>query len=228
QWWRQRLQALLKLVDIVRLDHFRGFEAFWEIPAKSETAVNGRWVKGPGARFFSIMQKYLGDLPLIVEDLGFITPEVYDLKYQFYFPGIHVLQFDLDYGQSGRCASFSCGKNSALYTGTHDNDTTKGWYDRLLTEEPELAECIRQYLERELGTGNGESEPVCWKLVEFTYKSNASTLIVPLQDILCLGSQARMNRPGTVGNNWDWRYRKEVLTSELSAKLAGLVEKYQR
>jgi len=228
QWWRQRLQVLFQLVDIVRVDHFRGFEAFWEISGKAETAVDGRWVKGPGAQFFSVLEKYLGNLPFIVEDLGVITSEVDDLKHQFYFPGIKVLQFSFDYDESGRYITFSCEKNSVLYTGTHDNDTTVGWYEKLLTEEPKLAECIQQCLERQLGTDDNQLKPTCWQFVEFIYQSNANTLIVPLQDILCLGSQARMNFPGIVGNNWEWRYHKEILTSELSSKLAGLVEKYQR
>lgn len=227
-WWRQRLQVLLQLVDIVRVDHFRGFEAYWEIPAEAMTAEDGRWVKGPGAQFFSVLEKYLGNLPIIVEDLGVITPEVDDLKHQFYFPGIKVLHFSFEYGESGRYATFSCDKNSILYTGTHDNDTTAGWYEKLMVDEPELAQCIEQCLKKQLGINDGPSELTCWNFVEFTYQSNANTLIVPLQDILCLGSEARMNFPGTVGSNWEWRYRKEVLTSELSAKLASLVEKYQR
>ncbi|MBC8016481.1 MAG: 4-alpha-glucanotransferase, partial [Sporomusaceae bacterium] len=227
-WWRQRLEVLLKLVDIVRVDHFRGFEAFWEVSAKAETAMDGRWVKGPGAQFFTVLQKHLGSLPFIVEDLGFITPEVDDLKQQFYFPGTKVLQFSFCYAGSGCYATFSCETNSVLYTGTHDNDTIKGWHDKLLIAEPELAACIQRCLQRELGTDDSIYEPMCWKLVEFTYDSNANTLIVPMQDILCLGSEARMNFPGTVGNNWGWRCRKELLNRELSSKLAGLVEKYQR
>lgn len=223
-WWRQRLQVLGCLVDIVRVDHFRGFESFWEIPAEAETAVEGCWVKGPGAQFFTILQKYLGELPIIVEDLGIITPEVEDLKHQFYFPGIKVLHFALDYDTRRPGIHLSCEKNSVLYTGTHDNDTTAGWYQALLDEQPELAECIIQ----ELDTGDSEPASVCWRIVEFCYQSNANILIVPLQDVLCLGSQARMNLPGTVGSNWDWRYRKELLTSELSTKLAGLVEAHNR
>lgn len=225
-WWRQRLQVTLQLVDIVRVDHFRGFEAFWEIPAKAETAADGRWVKGPGAQFFSVLEQHLGKMPIVVEDLGVITTEVDDLKHEFYFPGTKVLHFSFEYGESGQYATFSCEKNSVLYTGTHDNDTTKGWYDKLLVAEPKLAACIVDYIEGEIITD--DDAPVCWKLVELTYHSNANTLIVPLQDILCLGSEARMNFPGTVGNNWNWRYRKDVLTGELSAKLADLVVKYQR
>jgi len=227
-WWRQRLQVLLNLVHIVRVDHFRGFEAFWEIPAKAETAVNGRWIKGPGADFFNVIQNHLGILPVIVEDLGFITHEVDDLKQQFYFPGTKVLQFSFHYSESRCYATFRCEKNSVLYTGTHDNDTIKGWYDKLLATEPKLATGVQQCLERELGTDDRISESVYWKMIQFTYCSNANTVIVPLQDILSLDSEARMNFPGTVGNNWDWRCRRDVLSRELSNQLAGLVGKYQR
>lgn len=226
-WWRQRLQVLLKLVDIVRFDHFRGLESFWEIPGKEETAVNGRWIKGPGAQFFNVLQKHLGHLPLIVEDLGFITPEVDDLKHQFYFPGIKVLQFSFYYDENGRCTTLHCERNSVLYTGTHDNDTTASWYEKLLVEQPGLAQCIQQHIQRKLGT-NDQSKSVCSKLVEVAYQSNANTLIVPLQDLLELGNEARMNLPGTMGNNWGWRCPKELLTQELTMKLADLVIHHNR
>jgi len=226
-WWRQRLQVLLKLVDIVRFDHFRGLESFWEIPAGAENAVNGRWVKGPGAKFFAVLQKHMGALPLIVEDLGFITPEVDDLKHQFYLPGIKVLQFSFYHRESGRCATFSCDRNSVLYTGTHDNDTTASWYEKLLVDDPQLAECVEQCIQRQLGANHAD-EPTCWKLVEVVYQSNANTIIVPLQDILCQGNEARMNLPGTVGNNWGWRCPGELLTKELSLKLTQLADKYNR
>lgn len=221
-WWRQRLEALLKLVDIVRFDHFRGLESFWEIPGGAETAIDGCWIKGPGAQFFRALQKHLGNLPLIVEDLGLITPEVDDLKHEFYFPGIKVLQFSFYYGESGRCATPSFERNMVLYTGTHDNDTTASWYEKLLVTEPDLAKCVQQYIQRQLET-NDESQSVCAKLIEVAYQSNANTVIVPLQDILELGNEARMNLPGTVGNNWGWRCPGELLTRELSAKLSDLV-----
>ena len=227
QWWQQRLQVLLQMVDIIRLDHFRGFEAFWEIPSKAETAVDGQWKKGPGAAFFSVLEKYLGSLPLIVEDLGFITDEVDDLKHQFYFPGIKVLQFSFNYDESEQYITFSCEKNSVLYTGTHDNETTSSWYSQLLTEEPRKARLIQQYVEQQ-GVDSSEGESTCWKLITFAYQSNANTVMIPLQDILCLGNESRMNKPGTVGANWDWRFRQDALTSELSEALAELVEKYQR
>ncbi|WP_378951682.1 bifunctional glycogen debranching protein GlgX/4-alpha-glucanotransferase [Pelosinus sp. sgz500959] len=230
QWWRQRIEALLKFVDYIRVDHFRGFEAFWEIPAKAETAVDGLWVKGPGSQFFSVLEKYFNKLPFIVEDLGVITSEVDDLKHEFNFPGIKVLQFALDYDEHRQRIDFTCEKNSVLYTGTHDNDTTQGWYEKILKDEPEFASCIKQFVQQQLGINDREiqSAEMSWKLVEFTYQSHANTLIIPMQDILCLGSQGRMNMPGTVGSNWDWRCRKESLTSELSHKLLELVEKYKR
>lgn len=226
-WWRQRLQTLLKLVDIVRFDHFRGLESFWEIPAAAKTAVEGRWIKGPGAQFFSVLQNHLGNLPLIVEDLGYITPEVDDLKHQFYFPGIKVLQFSFYCGENGRCVTFNCERNSVLYTGTHDNDTTASWYEKLLVETPELAEFVEQYIERQLGK-NDAQKSITWKLVEVAYHSNANTVIVPMQDILGIGNQGRMNLPGTVGNNWGWRCSGNLLTKELSIKLNDLVAKYNR
>ena len=227
-WWSQRLQVLLTLVDFVRVDHFRGFEAFWQIPGKAETAVDGCWVKGPGPQFFSVLEKHFGSLPFIVEDLGVITPEVDDLKHEFHFPGIKVLQFAFEYDERRRHILFHCEKNSVLYTGTHDNDTTQGWYEKMLTNEPEFAKSIRAFVQRQLGIKEVEAKEMCWKLVELTYQSHANTLIIPVQDILCLGSEGRMNLPGTVGSNWEWRCRQELFTSQLSAKLANLVEKYNR
>lgn len=227
KWWRQRLQVLLKLVDIVRFDHFRGLEAFWEIPGKAETAISGHWVKGPGAEFFNVLQKHLGTLPLIVEDLGFITPEVDELKHQFYFPGIKVVQFSFYYNESGHCSTVNCERNTVLYTGTHDNDTTASWYENLIVEQPKLATCVKQYIKHQLGRIDS-SEPICWQIIEAAYGSNANTLILPLQDILCLGNEARMNLPGTVGKNWGWRCPKELLTRELSSKLGDFVDKYHR
>jgi len=228
-WWRKRIEVLLTLVDIVRIDHFRGFESFWEVPAQAKTAVDGRWLKGPGADFFNALQKHLGTLPIIVEDLGIITHEVNDLRHAFYFPGIKVLQFSFYCDENGQCTTLSSERNGVVYTGTHDNDTTIGWYEQLVRTEPILAEFIRSYIQTQLGTKEQKHPLSCWEMVEFCYQSNANTLIIPLQDALCLGSQARMNLPGTVSSsNWDWRYRKEVLTSELSHKLASLVEKHYR
>jgi 4-alpha-glucanotransferase len=220
-WWRQRLHVLFTLVDVVRVDHFRGFESFWQVSAEEETAENGRWVKGPGAAFFRVLQKHLGPLPIIVEDLGIITPEVDDLKYELSFPGIKVLQFSFCYDETGRCVSYSSEKNSVVYTGTHDNDTTKGWYEKLRVEDPILAECVQ----KQVGIQKNDEREPYWRFIEFLFGNNANTAIVPLQDLLGLSSQARMNFPGTVGgSNWAWRYRKEMLTDRLCSKLAALAE----
>jgi 4-alpha-glucanotransferase len=224
-WWRQRLQVLFSLVDFVRVDHFRGFESFWKVAADEETAENGRWAKGPGAAFFHVLQKHLGPLPIIVEDLGIITPEVDDLKYALSYPGIKVLQFSFSYDETGRCLPYTSEKNSIVYSGTHDNDTTRGWYEKLLAEDPILAECVQ----RQVGIKENEKKEPCWGFIEFLYGNNANTAIIPLQDLLGLPSQARMNFPGTVGgSNWAWRYRKEMLNDGLCSKLAILVETYAR
>ncbi|WP_026084536.1 MULTISPECIES: bifunctional glycogen debranching protein GlgX/4-alpha-glucanotransferase [Pelosinus] len=225
RWWRERLQVLFSLVDIVRVDHFRGFESFWEVPAAAETAEQGQWVKGPGERFFRILQKHLGPLPIIVEDLGIITPEVEDLKYELSFPGIKVLQFSFYFDEQGKCIPFTCEKNVVIYTGTHDNDTISSWYEKLLAEDLTLAACIQQ----EIGLDEEDGIAPHWKFIEFLYKANADTAIVPLQDILGLSGIARMNLPGTAGgSNWAWRLNKKLLTNEVSSQLAGLTEKYAR
>jgi 4-alpha-glucanotransferase len=224
-WWRQRLHVLFTLVDVVRIDHFRGFESFWEVAAKEETAEKGRWVKGPGAAFFRTLQKHLGPLPIVVEDLGIITPEVDDLKYELSLPGIKVLQFSFCYDETGRCVPYTSEKNSVVYTGTHDNDTIRGWYEKLLAEDPILAGCVQ----KQVGIQKNEGRTPYWRFIEFLYSNHANTAIVPLQDLLGLPSQARMNFPGTVGgSNWAWRYRKAMLTDQLSSRLAALVTTHGR
>ncbi|MEG6585387.1 bifunctional glycogen debranching protein GlgX/4-alpha-glucanotransferase [Dendrosporobacter sp. 1207_IL3150] len=223
-WWRERFQVMLNQVDIIRVDHFRGFEAYWEVPAGEKTAVNGKWIKGPGAKLFSTLERYLGKLPIIAEDLGVITPEVEDLRDAFYYPGMKVLHFVLSCDEEGCCIPFTCDKNSVVYTGTHDNNTTLGWYKLNVGEETEYAECINKMLQME----NADPEDVCWRMIEFAYNTNANTVIIPMQDVLCLGSEARMNTPGTVGGNWQWRCRKEWLTPELAAHLASLAGRYKR
>ena len=227
-WWRERFQILFRLVDIVRVDHFRGFESFWEVPATAKTAAKGRWVKGPGAAFFRVLEKHLGKLPIIVEDLGIITWEVEDLKYELGYPGIKVLHFSFQRDVNGCCLPIHYEKNLAVYTGTHDNNTTCGWYAALSEEQPELAACVRQTV------GLAEAEDaapgeVCRRLVEFAYASKANTVVIPLQDLLELGAEARMNFPGTVGGtNWSWRCAKEHFMAALSARLAKLAEDYTR
>jgi 4-alpha-glucanotransferase len=212
QWWRKRFEHLLKLADFVRVDHFRGFEAYWEIPAGESTAVNGRWVKGPGEKFFFTIRRYLGELPVIAEDLGVITPEVVELKEKCGFPGMKVLQFlaeeELE-KESGE-------EEIVYYTGTHDNDTLLGWYRKKILSQLDSPE-----------SGQKEEEK-CWEYIELVFCSRAKWAIVPLQDVLCLDNEARMNTPGTVDGNWQWRFREGALTSGLEKRLTLLTLKYQR
>jgi len=224
-WWKERFQSLLNKVDFIRLDHFRGFASFWEIPAAEETAVHGEWVEGPGQDFFLAMQSACGPLPLIAEDLGYITHDVHALKDRFGFPGMQVLQFAFIPDGSGNCHPIRLRENCVVYTGTHDNDTTVGWYEKLGETDPEQQRCIQQYL----GIGE-ESSPqtVCRLLIQRAYQSRAMLAIVPLQDILGLDSTARMNIPGTATGNWQWRCQASDLTSMVALELAPIVTASRR
>jgi len=225
-WWRKRFKKLLEQVDITRIDHFRGFEAYWEVDASEETAVKGKWVKAPGYELFSTVKQYLEDLPIIVEDLGFITPEVNKMKKKFGFPGMEILQFSFDKKTPMEPRPIGNEKHCILYTGTHDNDTLLGWY-RGLGQSKNMR--VLKILEKSYGITNRMSgEKVCWSLIEAVYKSKANFVIVPLQDILCLGNEARMNFPGTVSGNWLWRYKKGDITKGMEKKLSILTRKYQR
>ncbi|MFZ5351538.1 MAG: 4-alpha-glucanotransferase [Bacillota bacterium] len=224
-WWRDRFSLLFKMVDIIRIDHFRGFESYWEIPGNEKTAVNGKWIIGPGKKFFSTINKYLGDLPIIAEDLGFITREVEELKNEFGFPGMKILQFSFGRGSEERFLPHNYEENSIVYTGTHDNDTAVGWFNKSHKTQPEALEQMLKYLGVESSVSEKE---FCWALIETAYKSRSNAAVIPLQDILCLDTDARMNIPSTIGGNWDWRVRKEMLSAEISEKLSLLAAKYNR
>lgn len=212
-WWRERFKKMLECVDYIRVDHFRGFEAYWEVPGDEETAIHGRWVKGPGKPFFALLEKYLGKLPIIAEDLGYITPEVIELRDAFLFPGMKILQFTWQESIDS-CSSH---KNTVYYTGTHDNDTLLGWYKDVVLAG------LRVDPDRII------PEQVCWDYIEAVSQSACRWAVIPLQDILSLDGWARMNHPGTVGSpNWEWRYRKESLTPEIKERLAELTLKHQR
>jgi 4-alpha-glucanotransferase len=218
------------MFDMVRLDHFRGFEAFWEIPAGSPTAQSGKWVKGPGAELFRKAKIALKELPIVAENLGVITPEVEALRKEFGFPGMSLLQFAFGndpQGPSFRPHNYS--RELVAYTGGHDNDTTVGWWTSSgIGESIRTAEDIRK--EREftrayLGLGD---EPVNWVFIRTVLASVAEVAVIPLQDVLGLGSDARMNLPGTVSGNWKWRYKPGALTRDLSERLRTMTLLYDR
>ena len=220
-WWKKRFRKLYALVDIVRIDHFRGFESYWEVDGKAKTAINGRWVKGPGREFFAAMEQELGNLPIVAEDLGIITDAVEKLRDDCGYPGMKVLHFTLHFNEMKRMG-FVAPENSIVYTGTHDNNTTVGWYTENL--DASSAAAIAELLHAD----PANAKEICRKLVEFAYASAARMAIVPMQDILELDSRSRMNLPGTVGLNWKWCLRENSFHKEDAARLKDLCEKYQR
>lgn len=217
-WWVARLKATFTQVDIVRIDHFRGFEAYWEIPATEATAVKGRWAKGPDAAFFEAMVRQMGELPIIAEDLGLITPEVIALRDNFDFPGMKILQFGFGGERNSSFLPHTFIRNCVVYTGTHDNDTTIGWYHSASAGE-------QQHMCR-YANSNG-SDPA-WDMMRIAFGSVADLAVVPMQDVLRQGGEARMNYPGRAGGNWQWRYRAEQLHYELAHALRDLTELFGR
>jgi 4-alpha-glucanotransferase len=229
-WWVDRLRAILALVDLVRLDHFRGFEANWEIPGGDETAERGQWVKGPGAKLLKALKASLGGLPLVAENLGFITKEVEELREQFGLPGMAILQFAFGNDPSGTAfRPHNYPKALVVYTGTHDNDTTVGWWtsggetDSTRTRSDVRSE--RDLCRRYLGT---DGEEIHWDFIRAVLASVADTAIIPLQDVLGLGSDARMNLPGRPSGNWRWRFVKGALTPSVRERLLDLAVLYGR
>jgi 4-alpha-glucanotransferase len=194
-WWIQRIQATLQTVDVIRLDHFRGFAGYWEVPAKKRTAEIGRWMPGPGASFFEAIAKALGGLPIIAEDLGKITPDVVELRDQFNLPGMKLLQFAFSTDSSDPFLPHNYPVNCVAYTGTHDNDTSHGWYQTAPEGERDFC---RRYLAR-------SGDDISWDMIRVVWSSVAMMTLAPIQDFLSLGTEARMNLPGTTGNNWSWR-----------------------
>jgi 4-alpha-glucanotransferase len=229
-WWIKRFRSALNLVDIIRLDHFRGFEAYWQIPAGEATAVNGSWVKGPGGELFEAVQKALGDLPVVAETLGVITPEVTALRDRFGFPGMGILQFAFGVDpQSPEFKPHNYHRHFVVYTGTHDNDTTLGWWtsqgagDSTRTAENIRAE--REFTCKYLAT---DGRDMNWVMIQTILASVANVAIIPLQDVLGLGSEARMNLPARPSGNWQWRFRTGQLTPEICHRLREMVEIYER
>ena len=216
-WWLERIRATLKLVDILRIDHFRGFAGYWEVPFGNMTAEVGRWVPGPGADFFNAVQASLGSLPILAEDLGVITPDVVALRDKFGLPGMKILQFAFS-GPDNPFLPHSYSQNCAVYTGTHDNDTSRGWYETAPEEEKDFA---RRYLQV-------DGWHFAWDLIRTAWSSTAVFALTPLQDLLNLGNEARMNYPSRLGGNWEWRMSKEVLSRDLQEKVKELNWLYRR
>ena len=213
-WWVQRLRWATRNCDYIRLDHFRGFDQFWEIPAADLTAINGRWVDGPRDDLFLKLREALGGLPFFAEDLGYITPEVHALRERLRIPGISVLQFGFkDEGSQMYLPHRAAGK--VIYTGTHDNDTTVGWFHSGASDQE------RRNAEAYLGRCD---DGIHWAFIRAAQNSVADFALIPLQDVLGLGSEARMNTPSQSGGNWQWRFSSEQFTPELAAKLAHLAE----
>lgn len=216
-WWLERIKHTLLLTDKIRIDHFRGFESNYCIPFGSADATEGEWKKGPGSELFSIIEKEIG-LPFIAEDLGLITKEVENLRNEFQLPGMRVLQFAFDESDNNSYLPHNYDKNTVVYTGTHDNDTSVGWYEN-------ASEFEKDYLRRYMNT---PAENPSWDLIRLAMSSAADTAIFPLQDVLSLGNEARMNTPGKEGGNWQWRYKEGDLTKEHINKLRYLCKIFKR
>ena len=208
RWWVERFRRTFELVDLTRVDHFRGFVSYWAVPAQAPTAEHGRWRRGPGAAVFRAAERELGALAVVAEDLGVITEPVVRLRRELGFPGMAVLQFALGRGPANPHLPENHHEQSVVYTGTHDNDTTRGWWDSLSAADRE-------------SSGLDPGDPV-WALIEIAWRSRAALSIAPLQDVLGLGSEARMNLPGTEEGNWEWRYSAEQLTAGLATRLREL------
>ncbi len=217
-WWIERFRRTFEWVDVVRIDHFRGFEAYWEIPADEPTAIHGEWKGGPGESLFEAAARELGPLPVIAEDLGLITPEVEVLRDRLGFPGMRVLQFAFDGDPENPHLPENYPPHSVAYTGTHDNETSIGWWESASPDE-------RDQLDQLVGE---EDASASWKMIRLVWDSNAGWVVAPLQDILSLGSEARMNVPGRTDGNWGWRVAEGSLTRELADRLRSVTLRYDR
>lgn len=219
EWWFKRIRHQLRLADFLRIDHFRGFDKFWAVPFGEETAVNGKWIQAPGVNFFTQLEATLGyHMPIIAEDLGEIDQSVIDLRDKFGLPGMKILQFGFENPEENSFLPHNFIRNCVCYTGTHDNDTTLGWYQKCY-------EASKDKLRRYFNTDGGD---VCWTLIRACFSSVANMAIVPMQDVLCLDSWARLNTPGVAEGNWAWRFRMEDMTPQLEARLFETAKLYGR
>ena len=217
-WWARRLAMTLATVDIMRIDHFRGFEGYWEIPASEPTAVRGRWAKGPGADVFQAIRDRLGELPIIAEDLGVITPEVEALRDRFDFPGMKILQFAFGGERNSSFLPHNFEHNCVVYTGTHDNETTRGWYHNASDAEKDH---VRRYVAR-------SGDDIAWDMIRLAFSSVADMAVVPMQDVLDLGNEARMNYPSKESGNWQWRFTANMTSDVIVRRLQEMAVLYGR
>lgn len=218
KWWIGRVKSSLALFDYIRIDHFRGFEAYWAVPFGEETAMNGQWVQAPGHELFKILQKELKDMPIIAEDLGIITPEVEALRDGFQFPGMKILQFAFHSDEGSGYLPHNYEKNFIVYTGTHDNDTMLGWFKEL----------EKNVMQRVLDYADASPKQIVNKMIRLAWSSVANMAVIPLQDLLGLGSEGRMNTPGTPSGNWQWRFHESQLTNDKAKWLTHLTKLYNR
>ena len=229
KWWIERVRSTLNVVDIARVDHFRGFAACWEIPGGDKTAERGQWVEAPGRELFTAIRKALGQLPIIAEDLGVITPDVVALREEFGFPGMRILQFGFGSNTKNIDLPHNYVQNVVAYTGTHDNDTTVGWFHSIAGEgSTRSAAQIKREQKFCLDYLNSDGKEIHWDFIRGVWASVADRAIVPLQDLLGLGTEARMNLPNSTSGNWSWRYQSEMLTAANAERLKGLTVLYGR
>lgn len=217
-WWIARMRHALKLFDLVRIDHFRGFAGYWEVPANAVTAMHGRWMPGPGAKLFEAFEHALGDLPIIAEDLGMITPDVVELRERFKLPGMRILQFAFGEDESHHFLPHHYVPNSVAYTGTHDNDTSIGWWNTATHGEKVFAQ---KYL-------GSDGQQIQWDMIESISNSEANTVIISMQDVLGLSGEHRMNLPGLQDGNWEWRFSWDQVRPEQTLALAKISAEHGR
>jgi 4-alpha-glucanotransferase len=221
-WWIKRIEHNLKLFHLFRFDHFRGFVGYWEVPAGEKTAINGKWVKAPADDFFKIVMKHFPHISIVAEDLGVITDDVRELMMKFGFPGMKVLLFAFSEDlPTNPYAPHNHVKNCVVYTGTHDNNTIKGWYRKELDHEGRKR--LSDYIGREI-----TEKTAHWEIIRLAMMSVAEMIIIPMQDILGLGEKERMNLPASTGGNWEWRLLPEQISQPLSKKLSEMTRIYGR
>lgn len=220
-WWTRRMAHSLQLYDVVRVDHFRGFESYYSVPYGDKTAEGGHWEQGPGLELFQVLEEKLGKLDVIAEDLGYLTEDVHQMVRESGFPGMKVLEFAFDSGVDNLYLPHNHSKNCVVYTGTHDNDTVLGWYDH-------LNEGTRHFLRAYMNNEGSPREKLPWEFIRMAMASVANLAMVPMQDYLCLGGEARMNFPSTQGTNWKWRMLPGEFSSPLAEKIRSLAHLYGR